>query len=142
MLGEVTKFYDLVFSELKEYLINNSVYKPYIFKSEPKDKLFPVVVVENITKKKEYTTLKYSEPKYSFALNINVYAIDTKNIASQVICDELSNLIENFFTEEYRMSININPNSPNIDENVKRTIINVSCTLDTKFKDKLIIYPY
>lgn len=142
MLGEIEEFYGLVFGELKNYLITNSMYKPYVFKSEPKDKLFPVIVVENITKKKEYTTLKYSEPKYSFALEINIYAIDNKNIAAQVICDELSNLIDKFFTEEYRMNISVNPNSPNIDENVKRTIINVNCTLDTKFKDKLIIYPY
>ena len=29
----------------------------------------------------------------------------------------------------------------NIDEDVDRTLINVNCTIDTKFKDKLIIYP-
>ena len=142
MLGEIQEFYNLVFSELKSYLILNSIYKPYIFKDEPEDKLFPVVVVENITKRKEYTTLNYSEPKYSFALNINVYAIDKDNTSAQIMCDELSNLIEKFFTETYRMNIRVSPNSPNIDENVKRTIIEVNCTLDTKFGDKLVIYPY
>lgn len=141
MLNEIQSFYNNLFKELKEYLTNNSVYTPYVFKQEPESKLFPLVIVKNTSRVGTYTTLNYADVKYSFALQINVYAIDKDGISGRTICEEITNNIENFFTNRYRMNISINAGMINIDEDVDRTLIDITCTLDTKFKDRIVILP-
>lgn len=142
MLEQVQTFYDEVFDNLKEYIMLNSTNKPYVFKEEPKDSLFPLVVVKNITRNNTYTTLNYSDETYIFALQINIYSISNEGKAGRSICTELLNIIEKFFKEEMRMQLNIIPTASNLDENVDRAIINASCTLNTKYKDKIVYSPF
>ena len=141
MLKEIQQFYDFIFTDLKEYISSNSEYKPYIFKKEPEEKLFPLVTIKELSRNGSHTTLKYTDYRYVFALEINVYSLSEKGIAGKTICKEVSDLIERYFTEKYRMNVTVNPNATNIDGSVDRTLIHVDCTLDTKYKDRLIIYP-
>ena len=141
MLEQIQKFYDQLFTDLKEYILTNSKYQPYVLKKQPEDKLFPLVVVKESQRSGEHTTLSYTDYKYAFSLEINVYSLTDNGIAGETKCKEISNLIEKYFNEKYRMSITIKPNAPNVDSSVNRTLIYVSCTLDTKEKDKVIIYP-
>lgn len=142
MLDQVQLFYDEVFDNLKKYIIENSKNNPYVFKEEPKDSLFPLVVVKNTSRNNTYTTLNYSDETYTFALQINIYSISTEGKAGRSICTELSNIIEKFFKEEMRMQLNINPTASNLDESVDRTIINATCTINTKYKDKIVYSPF
>lgn len=141
MLNEIQQFYNQVFHDLKKYILSNSKYNPYVLKKEPEDKLFPLVIVKEKPRNGQFTTLKYTEYKYSFSLEINVYALNKELIAGETICKEISDLIERYFYEKYRMNVVVNPNALNLDSSVSRTLINVSCILDTKYQDKLIIYP-
>ena len=137
----VQKFYDDLFIKLKEYVLSNTKLNPYIFKEIPNDKLFPLIVIKELSRENEYTTLKYTDEKIDFSLEVNIYAMQDNNIASVTICKELSDIVENFFKTVYRMKVKITPNAPNVDSDVHRTLIDVSCVLDTKFKDYLVIYP-
>ena len=141
MREKIQKFYDNLYVELKEYVLNNTNLNPYIFKEAPKEKLFPVIIIREIPREAQYTTLKYTDEKIEFNLEIDIYAIQTNNIAGMTICKELSNVVENFFNTVYRMKMRITPNAPNVDIDVNRTLINVNCVLDTKFKNNLVIYP-
>ena len=141
MLEEIQQFYDFIYKDLKEYISLNSKNKPYVLKKEPEDKLFPLVTVKENSRNCQYTTLKYTDYKYTFSLEINVYALNKGQIASNTICKEVSDVIERYFNEKYRMNVKVNPNAPNIDSSVSRALIYVDCTLDTKYRDKLIIYP-
>lgn len=143
MLEEVQDFYDMLFKQLKTYIQTNSIYSPYVFKDNPKDKdLFPLVVVSSNYRNKNYTTLKYTDTTYTLSIQINIFSNTANEIAGKSKCKELSNLIEKFFENNYRLGVQVITDAPNIDESIDRTIINVSLTLDTKFGDKLVIYPY
>ena len=141
MIEDIQGFYDIVYKELKEFITTNSKYKPYVFKEEPESKLFPLVVIKEPIRNGTYTTLKYTDKIYTFNTTINIFAVKSGNISGNSICEELSNIIERFFDEVYKMKININAGMINIDEDVSRTIITISCRVDTKFKDRLVIYP-
>lgn len=141
MLEDIQKLCDTIFEELEEYLKINSNYSPYIFQNEPEDKLFPLVVVKQNETEGTYTTLNYADYIYPIKIKINVYATQKSNISNVTICNELCDLIENFFQNVYRMKVKTNRNVENIDTNVHRALINISCRVDTKYKDKLIIYP-
>lgn len=141
MLGMIQMFYNDVFSNLKEYIVTNSQYKPYVFKQEPKDSVFPLVVVKDAFRNGTYTTLNYKDEKYTYSISINIYATTSNGISGRTVCEELTQIIERFFKEEMRMSVNVTPTAPNIDEAVDRTIINVTCYVDTKYKDKLVYSP-
>ena len=139
MLEQIQLFYDQLFKELKAYISNNSKYKSYIFKKQPEEKLFPLVTIKDIQRNGKPTTLSYTDYKYTFSLEINVYSLTNNGVAGETICKEISAIIERFFNEKYRMDVEINPNAPNADGSVSRTLIRTTCTIDTKNKDKLII---
>ncbi len=141
MLKDIQKLYDVIFKDLKEYLLTNSKYSPYVFQNEPEDKLFPLVVMKQREIYGDYTTLNYTDYIYPMNFNINIYAIQYNNISNITVSNELCDLIETFFNSNYRMKVKTDRNVENIDMNVHRALIKVSCQIDTKFKDKLIIYP-
>lgn len=141
MLEEIQKFYDFIYKDLKEYISINSKYNPYVKKKEPEDKLFPLVTIKENSRNGQYTTLNYTDYQYTFSLEINVYSLNKGKTAKETICKEVSDVIERYFKEKYRMNVKVNPNAPNVDSSVSRTLIYVDCTLDTKYKDKIIIYP-
>lgn len=141
MLEEIQQFYDFIYKDLKQFILDSSKYNPYVFKKEPEDKLFPLVIVKENHRNGVPTTLSYTDYKYTFSMEINVYALNKGNLSGSTICKEVSDLIEKYFREKYRMNIQINPNAPNVDSSVNRTLIYVDCTLDTKYKDKIVIYP-
>ena len=141
MLESIQKLYDSFFKEIKEYLVNNSIYSPYIFKREPEEKLFPIVIVNELPRTFEYTTLKYTDEIHTFALEINIYAMQKSNVSAITIANELTSLIEKYFYEKYKVKIKVSKNVSNIDTSVIRNIVQINCHIDTKYKDKLIIYP-
>ena len=64
MLESINNIYETIFEELKTYLQDNSLYNPYVYKKEPNNKLFPVVVVKELFNESNYTTLKYTDEIY------------------------------------------------------------------------------
>lgn len=125
--------------ELKEYLDKNSIYSPLTIKTEVESKEFPKVVVKELPRNSSYTTLKYTDERYFYGLEINVYAIQKNNVSKTAIAEEITNLIETFFRDVYRMNVKVSKDVPNTDTSVFRSIVQVTCVIDTKYKDKLII---
>lgn len=141
MLESIQSIYDSLFKELKIYLNNNSKYTPYVGKKEPNEKKFPIVIFKNISRDSIYTTLKYTDEIYYMDLEINVYAIQYNGTSNMTIANEITNLIEQFFKDKYKVKVKINEDVANIDSNVYRNLISVSFKVETKYKDKLIISP-
>lgn len=137
----VQGLYDKIYQELKQYLDDNSIYTPYVYKREAENTNFPKVIVKELPRDSYFTTLKYGDEKYNFGLEINVYALPDGDIPSATISTEISNHIETFFKEQYRMSVNVSHDVPNIDTSVYRDLIQAKCIVDTKYEDKLVIYP-
>ena len=141
MLESINNIYETIFEELKTYLQDNSLYNPYVYKKEPNNKLFPVVVVKELFNESNYTTLKYTDEIYYIDLEINIYAIQNNNVSNMTICNELTYLIEKFFKENYKVKVRISKDVPNLDTLVYRNLVNINFKVETKNKDKLIISP-
>lgn len=141
MLEQVQKLYDEITENLEIYLKEHSEYKPDVYQDIPEEKTFPVVIVKLLPYTVEYTTKKYTDELYNYGLEINVFSIKQGNIAKQTIADEITNYVETFFNKEYRMTLTVSKNAPNEDVDVYRNIVQATCILDTKYKDKIVIYP-
>lgn len=141
MIDNIQNIYDTIFDELKTYLQSNSEYNPFVFKREPNDKKFPLVIVKRLTDDSIYTTLKYTDEIYYMDLEINVFAIQDKLISNMEIAEYTTNLIEKFFKDNYKVKVRISRDVFNIDPNVYRNIVFVSFKVETKYKDVLVISP-
>lgn len=141
MIEQVQSFYDDVYQQLKQYLKTNSIYKPEVLKDSPEEKIFPLVIIKLLPYTDEYTTLKYTDIRYEYGFEINVYAMQQGTTARQSITNEISNHVEVFFKTVYRMNVKVSKNVPNEDTSVARDVVQATCILDTKYKDKLVIYP-
>ena len=71
MVESINKIYSDIYNDLKNFIINNSKYNPYVGNKEPNDKKFPVVVIKDNFKESNYTNLKYGERIYIIDLEIN-----------------------------------------------------------------------
>ena len=91
MIEQVQSFYDDVYQQLKQYLKTNSIYKPEVLKDSPEEKIFPLVIIKLLPYTDEYTTLKYTDIRYEYGFEINVYAIQQGTVARQSITNEISN---------------------------------------------------
>ena len=141
MVDEINNVYLEIYNDLKNYIINNSKYNPYIGNKEPNNKKFPVVVIKDIYKDNNYTTLKYGERVYFIDVEINIYAIQFNNIPNNTIANELTNIVEKYFIEKYKLNVKVSKNLPNIDNLVYRNLVNIRLKLDTKYKNKIMISP-
>lgn len=141
MVESINNIYETIFKELKNYLQDNSLYNLYVYKKEPNNKLFPIVVIKELFNESNYTTLKYTDEIYYIDLEINVYAIQYNEVSNMTICNELTYLIEKFFKDNYKVKVNVSKDVANLDTSVYRNIVNVYFKVETKYKDKLIISP-
>lgn len=141
MNDKIQRLYDKVYDELEQYVKKNSMYNPSIFKTEPNEKLFPIIIVKELPRTSIYNDLSYKDELYYYSMEINIYAMQKGNIAGSTITAEIATIIERFFKDVYRMNVKVFRDAPNVDTSVHRNIITVKCIIDTKYKDKLILYP-
>lgn len=138
-----TKF----FPELKSYIETNSIYSPVVTKVyTEQSKVFPIVTVQLVRERQIFNTLTWGEQTYPFRIDINVYSpdktINNTKVSKIVITDEISGLIEDYFNNNYKISISRQDDMANIDGNIRRDFIRVEGILDTKWgEDGLTIYP-
>lgn len=136
-----------IYPELKEYLTTNSIYSPAVSKVyTEQSKIFPIVTVQLVREKQIFNTLTWGEKTYPFRIDINVYSndktINNTKVSKIVITDEISSLIENYFNDNYKVSITRQDDIANIDGNIRRNFIRIDGILDTKWGEEgLTIYP-
>lgn len=141
MIENIQNIYTQIFNELKTYLENNSLYSPFVYKREPNDKKFPVVIMKELYDNSIYTTLKYTDEIYYLDFEINIFAMQKGNLSNMTIANEITNKIEQFFKDNYKVRVRARRDVDNIDPTVYRNIVTVRLKVETKYKDKLIISP-
>lgn len=136
-------FENIIFPELKKYVEESSIYKPTITKAKPQQsKVFPIVPVKLLPVQNKYNNLSYGEETYSFAIEINIYALASGNVSKRTICDEVTDKVIDYFRKNYHITIKVDYDAINADMNIHRNIVKVSGILDTKYGiDNLVIYP-
>jgi len=140
-------FKEKIFPELKEYVETNSIYSPVVTKVfTEQSKVFPIVTVQLVNERQNFGNLTYGERRYPFRLNINVYSndrsINNVKVSKIAITDEISDLIETYFNENCKVTLDRNDDVANIDGTIRRNIIIVEGIVDTKLgEDDLIMYP-
>ena len=140
-------FKEIIYPNLKEYLVENSIYSPCVTKVyTEQSKVFPLVTVNLSRVINNYGNLSYSEEYYPFRIDVNVYAndksIDNTKISKITIADEITDLVESYFKENFKVTINRQDDLDNIDGSIRRNFIRISGILDTKFgEDNYKIYP-
>lgn len=144
---DLHNLYETIYSDLKQYISKNSIYQPKCVKYKPNEiSLFPLMTCVEGKSEHSFTTLKYTDEIYSYdIMEINVFAqnktVNGEQISGMTIKDEIISHIRKYFRDVYKLNVKVTPNAPNLDNSIYRGIINVSCKVDTKFKDRLIIYP-
>ena len=103
-------FENTIYPNLKQYVENTSIYSPLVTKKKPQEsKKFPIVPVKLLPTTNTFTTVNYDNETYSFGINIDVYAIDTiidgKEISKRTICNEITDVIVNYFKSNLRVTI-------------------------------------
>ena len=141
MKEKIQQLYTVIADDLNQYLQENSIYKPNVYQDEPEEKEFPIVIIKELPRINIYGNLSYGEETYDYGLETSVNTIQQDGVSKQSIANEITNLIEKFFTEKYRMINKISKNLANLDTDVYRDIIQSTCIIDTKYHDKLVIYP-
>lgn len=146
MIGEKV-FNDVFFKGIQNKLEESS-YNPVVSKRNPESNVFPRVIAKLYQTSNRFTTLTYGEIRYPFRVEIDVYAIDVnqngEKVAKRTVCNEITDLIESYFNENFKVFITRNDDTQNIDGNVQRNNMKISGVIDTKYGDELtniIIYP-
>lgn len=157
-------FEDIIYPNLKEYIENNNAYGAKVTKAYPQDsKVFPIIPIKLLSITNHYNNLNYGEETYTFGIEMEVFAIDKtievvedvpvgenevqetttyKKVSRKTICDDLVKQIVEYIKENYHFTVKVIHDIPNEDTNVYRDLIRLSGTLDTKYTDKLVIYPW
>ena len=132
-----------IFPQLKEYLKENSIYKPEMIKrNEPESKVFPIVTAVIYESNDKYTNLSYGEETENFYMDINVYSNDVGKASKRTVCNEITNWIIKWFKDNLKVSITVRKDLQNIDTSIHRNYINIGGVLDTKYgEENYVIYP-
>lgn len=139
-------FETMIYPSMKNYIEENSIYTPNITDIMPKENnMFPIVIAKLLSVTNEYNNLSYSEETYKFTIEIYIYSQDINKEDSQIskktICSEITNHIVDYFKNNYRTTIQIELGANNDDLNIYRNNVKITGKLDTRYKDKLTIYP-
>lgn len=132
-----------LFKELKDYLIENSIYNPQVVKKYTQEsKVFPIVTVILTESSYDYQTLTYGEDTEPFEIEINVYSTDVGDASKRTVCNEITKHIVDFWKNNYKVKMSVKKDFANIDVSVHRNYIKVTGVLDTKYgSEHFVIYP-
>ena len=140
-------FENKIYPKLKEYVEKTSIYNPLITKKMTQEsKVFPIVPIKLLPVENKYNNLSYGEETFTFGIDIGIYStdktIDDKKISKRTICNEITNVIVDYFKTNYHVTIKTELDVPNIDNSVHKNNVRIIGKLDTKYGlDKLVIYP-
>ena len=131
----MTDKYELIFSEFKNFIEENSQYGARVVKYNTNtSSYFPLITcILSDNKDTNECTIDYIEKYESFYFTIDIYTknktIGNEKIASQIISDELSKLTIQFFGDKLRMKKTLNKPTPNLDTDILRKTIQYQCLI-------------
>lgn len=129
------EYYDKIFRELKQYIESNSIYSPKVVKkNNNKAAYFPTIVcmLSNLTFTDSITTDK-RESYNQYFITTDIYTknkvVDGKTIASDIINQEISNLVLEYFKMR-NLRVTLCQPTPNLDIEVDRRTIRAQCMIN------------
>lgn len=131
----MTDKYELIFSEFKKFIEENSQYGARVVKYNTNtSSYFPLITCTlSDNKDTDECTIDYIERYEAFYFTIDIYTknktIDNEKVASQIINDELSKLTIQFFGDKLRMKKTLNKPTPNLDTDILRKTIQYQCLI-------------
>lgn len=131
----MTDKYELIFSEYKKFIEENSQYSARVVKYNTNtSSYFPIITcILSDNKDTNECSIDYIEKYESYYFTIDIYTKDKivngSKVASQVINNELSDLTIQFFGDKLRMKKTLNRPTPNLDTEVLRKTIQYQCLI-------------
>lgn len=133
----IPNIYNKIFEYAKKYIKENSIYSPKIVKNTPQQMtVFPLVIIKQVKDALIDENLDKTDQKFKMVYEIEIYTIDTEEVAKEEITQELIKLVNDVFDEHYGFNRKTNSNIPNIDLNVDRQHMRY----DGKLDENNIIY--
>lgn len=130
----INKKSEEIFELINKYLTKASIYSPTIKKSIV-DNTYPLVVFEtNANTISSITQDMYRlDQVRNLSFEISVFAINKNNISSEIICDELSNLVCEVMNEYYGMQGGIDAKLKNINTaKATKYVLHFNCKWNVK----------
>lgn len=113
--------YNSMLQVAREYIQSNSEYSPYVLPTTPENsKIFPLVIIEQANDPLHSETLDKKEQKFRMVFEINIFTQDKTPTDKTVIAEELTELVNDVFEEQFGMRRTNNAPIPNIDDSVYR----------------------
>lgn len=104
-----------IFNVLKNHILSKSKYSPEVKRSVVDNK-YPLVVFEK--RSSPYESLSQDEHRLdkvvNFSFEVSIFATDIKNTNSEIICDELEELVNDVMSDYYLMQGGLDAKLKNI----------------------------
>lgn len=120
---------DTIFKVIKEYLSDNSIYKPQVT-ARADDDNYPKVVVNIERSISSFQSIDAIDVIGTYNLIIDIYAKDLEDGTSSIdICEEIEQHLYNLLTKKMHFKITFSRNTPNIDNSIYRITMRYTCTM-------------
>lgn len=127
-------FYDMLYKDFKQHIIDNSTYNPQVYKTSPQTPpKFPVVEFKMMDSRVDNNNCSIDnlEFYYSVPFMITIYTQNIGSLDKSIVANELSKIIN-----KYLMNLGMLKSSqediPNIDTTVLRRIITYESKIGNK----------
>lgn len=120
--------YDEIYEALKEYLKQNSVYKPYVYQIPPQKKKFPLVIVSEITNQNAEETIDGMETFDEIGYEIEIYCSPADIKETKESADEIASKVD-YFMKRNKFSRITALRAPNIDSRIYRMVLRYSAQI-------------
>lgn len=125
--------FDDIFQGLKHFLESESQHTP-IVTTFPSGRVFPNVVVEKSDDRELASDNARNTVISNMNIEINIYAIDEKNVSRRTIAVELEELIKEYMGETMRFKRISDKPTPNVDNSVYRITLQYQTIINNKRK--------
>lgn len=127
-------FYEILYKDFKQYILNNSIYSPQIYKTPPqKPPKFPVVEFKMMDSKVDNNNCSIDNKEFYYIVPfmITIYTQNIGDLDKSIIADELSKLVN-----KYLMNLGMlksgQEDIPNVDTTFLRRIISYESKVGNK----------
>lgn len=130
-------FENTIYPDMKEYVLRKSLYNPNLDDCDT----YPYIKAKILNISNKYNSLSYDEEIFEFTINVDIFSKDTETESKNVICDEITKHIIDYYKSNYRVTIKVTFDLEN-EQKAYKNNIQIMGKLDTKYGlNNLVIYP-
>lgn len=127
-------FYDIIFKDFKQYIVDNSIYSPQIYKTSPqKPPKFPTIEFKMMDNKVDNNNCSIDNREFYYIVPfmITIFTQNIGNTDKSVVANELSKLTNKYFMKIGMLKSGQN-DAPNADITVLRRVITYESKIGNK----------